>query len=218
MRNVTLTYYLDTLSSWCLVAEEALEKVRKEFGDRIDYEWRIAALRDVLNYSPEQLAWYYRRTYTISGMRLNQAWLQSTADGPRWTNLATEAARGLGVTDDRVRLALARGAMLDGKHMGQREIAAEAAAHAAGVDRAAMDRAMDDPQTAARIRASSEEFAKFNVSMRPTFVIRNAISDVTVLSGCWRYEPLAAALRAQLADQERYDKFMAENQAIAGVV
>jgi predicted DsbA family dithiol-disulfide isomerase len=218
MRPVKLVYFLDVLSSWCLVAEDALDKVRREFGDRLDYEWRIAALHDAFNYSPEQMAFYYRRTHHITNVRLNPVWLESTADGSKWANIAAEAARGLGCTDDRVRLALAKGAMIDTKHMSKRDVVVETAAKAGGLDRVALEQAMDDPTTAARIRASSEEFAKYNVDVRPTFVVRNAIADTSVLSGCWRYDLLAQAVRSALDDQDRFDAFMADNRAPAGAV
>jgi predicted DsbA family dithiol-disulfide isomerase len=217
MRRAKIVYFIDVLSSWCLVAEDALEKVRREFGDRLDYEWRIAMLRESFNYTPEHMAFYYRRTHSISNVRLNPIWLESIADGSKWANLAAEAARGLGCTDDRVRLALATGAMIDGKHMGRRDVVVETAAKAGGLDLATLDRAMDDPQTAARIRASTEEFAKYNVDVRPTFVVRNAISDTHVLSGCWRYDPLAQAVRSSLEDQDAFDAFMSGNPAPAGV-
>lgn len=218
MRRAKVVYFLDLLSSWCLVAEEALDKVRHEFGDRLDYEWRIAALRDAFDYTPEHMAFYYGRTHHISGVRLNPVWLESTADGSKWANLAAEAARGLGCTDDRVRLALARGAMIDGKHMAKRDVVVDTAIKASGLDRAALERAMDDPSTAARIRASSEEFAKYHVDVRPTFVVRNEIADTYVLSGCWRYDLLAQAVRTTLDDQDRYDAYMSDNRAPAGAV
>ena len=218
MRRAKIVCFIDVLSSWCLVAEDALDKVRREFGDRLDYDWRIAMLRESFNYTPEHMAFYYRRTHSITNVRLNPVWLESVADGSKWANLAAEAARGLGCADDRVRLALATGAMIDGKHMGRRDVVVETAAKAGDLDRATLDRAMDDPQTAARIRASTEEFAKYNVDVRPTFVVRNAISDTTVLSGCWRYDPLAYAVRAALADQDAFDAFMPQNPAPAGAV
>jgi hypothetical protein len=37
-----MTHYLYSLSSWSLVAEEAVAEVRAEFGDDLEYDWRIA--------------------------------------------------------------------------------------------------------------------------------------------------------------------------------
>jgi len=211
-----LIYYLDVLSSWCLIAEEALARIRGEFGGGLAYEWHIAALRHPLNYSPAQLTWYYSRTASVTGRQLNPVWLQSTADGSRWANLAAEASRRLGCTDDRVRLALARETMEQGKRGSQRDVAIDIAAAAGGLDREALARAVDDPATTERIRKSSAEFEAYHVDVRPTFVLRSAIGDTNVLSGCWRYEPLAAAVRALMDDQHGYERFVAAHPGPAG--
>jgi len=218
MNKVQLIYFVDVLSSWCLIAEEALDRVRREFVDRIEYDWRIAALRDPLDYTREMLEFYYQRTHALTGTKLNSVWLEGRADGSKWADLAAEAARSLGVVDDRVRLALARGAMIEGRHMARRDVCVETAARAGGLNATELERTMDDPKTAARIKASSEAFASYNVPVRPTFVVRNSISDAYVLSGCWRYDLLAQAIRDALNDSDVYARFMVENHAPAGVV
>ena len=217
MARIVLTYYLDVLSSWCLIAEDALARIKVDFGDAIRYEWQIAALRDAFGYTPEQLRWYYERTKSITGVALNASWLISTADGSPWPNLAAEAARGLGCEDDRVRLALARAAMIDGQRSCDREVAVRIAADAGGIGVEALEAAMNDQRTRARIAAATSAFKQYHVDLRPTFVVSNAAGDVSVLSGCWRYEPIAQALRAQLDDQAGYDAFGMRG-APAGVV
>jgi predicted DsbA family dithiol-disulfide isomerase len=102
--------------------------------------------------------------------------------------------------------------------MSKRDVCVETAAKAGGLNTADLERAMDDPQTAARIKASSDAFAAFNVPVRPTFVVRSPIGDAYVLSGCWRYELLAQVIREALSDADVYEKFMRENKAPAGVV
>ncbi len=216
--RIDLIYYVDVLSSWCLIAEDALARVQAEFGDDIRYQWRIAALRDALGYTPEQLQWYYSRTRSVTGVQLNASWLRSTADGSKWPDLAAEAARGLGCEDDRVRLALSRAAMIDGRRVCDRPEAVEVAAAASGLNAAAIDAAMSEPATAARIEAAKAEFVRIGATMRPTFVVRNAIGDCSMLSGCWRYEPLAAVLRAHIDDQRGYESFMSQTVVPAGVV
>jgi predicted DsbA family dithiol-disulfide isomerase len=218
MASVKLVYYLDVLSSWCLIAEDAVARVRRGFGQKVDVEWRIAALRDPLGYTPEQLAWYYRRTESVTGVRLDPDWLTSKSDGTRIANLAAEAARSLGCDDDRVRLALARGAMTDGRRTCDRDVAVDVAAEAGSLARGALERAMDDPRTADRIRATSEEYAALRVGVRPTFALTNGIGDVCVLSGCWRYDELAASVGGLLDDESGYENFMAAHPPPAGTV
>src|SRR5215472_8764398 len=172
MAQVRAIYYLDVLSSWCLIAEDALDRVRRDFGSKLAVEWRIAALRHPLGYTHEQLAWYYRRTDAVTGVRLNPAWLLGPEDGSHIPNLAAEAARALGCEDDRVRRALARETMLNGRRSCERDVA------------------IDDPATEARIRDSVKAFEALHVGLRPTFALSNGIGDDTILSGCWRADTL----------------------------
>ena len=216
MARVEMTYYVDALSSWCLIAEDAIARVRSEFGDALSFEWRIAQLREPFGYTQEQLAWYYRRTHSLTGVQLNAAWLTSTADGSVQANRAAEAARSLGCSDDRARLAIARGAMLDGKRTCEADVAAEVAAAAAGLDRTALRKKMDEPSTAEKIRESSGAFAALNVQVRPTFVLKNGIGDSAVLSGCWRYEVLRAAIAGLADDENAYRSFIASSPPPAG--
>src|ERR1700737_5595954 len=129
---IRLTYYLDVFSSWCYYAEPVLDRLRRAYGSDLAYEWRIAWLNHggAWNYTPAQLQWYYRRSGSISGIRLNPAHLQSTAEGSRWGDLAAEAARELGAAGDEVRRALARAALIDGRHEEARDPAMAVAAEA----------------------------------------------------------------------------------------
>jgi predicted DsbA family dithiol-disulfide isomerase len=216
MAKVKIVYYLDVLSSWCLIADDAVERIRREFGAEVEVDWRIASLRDPFGYSKEQLAWYYRRTEAVTGVRLDPVWLDGRSDGSHFANLAAEAARMLGCKDDRVRLAIARGAMLDGKPCARRDVVVEVAAEAGSIDRSALERQMDDPITAMTIRKSTEAFDALHVEVRPTFVLSNGIGDSSVLSGCWRHGILSGCVRALLDDDGGYEKFVAAHPPPAG--
>jgi predicted DsbA family dithiol-disulfide isomerase len=209
MAAVKMIYYMDILSSWCFFAEDPLAKVRSRFGSDLDYEWRIAALRDgkPLGYSPEVLGWYYKRSNSLSGTLLNVAWIESESDSTWWPNVAAEAARSLGQTDDKVRLALAKAGMVEGQHVHHRDVAERVAAAAAGLDVSAMHKAMDDPAVAKRIHATTAEYRALPCNVVPTFLISNEIGDVSLLSGTFRYEPLAACVEQLLADAKSYAAF-----------
>ena len=210
-----LIYYMDVLSSWCYYAEPAIRRVRETFGDRLRYEWRIAWIDGgaTVNYKPGQLAWFYRRSGSISGTRLNPVWSKSS-DASRWANIAAQAARTLGCTDDRVRLALAKSGMIDGMQVSQREVAAAVAAQAGGLDEKALARAMDDPAVEAQLRAWDAEFTKLGATQRPTVVLRSEIEDFYLLSGNFRYEPLEACARALIADFDGYRAFESANEPL----
>ena len=124
-------------------------------------------------------------------------------------NLIAEAARDFGVTDDRVRLALAHAADREGKKVGRWEVAGEVAAKAAKLNKAKLLARAKSPAVAARVKRTTEEFHALQVTQRPTFLIENAIGDRAVFSGLVRIEPLAAAIDALLGDQAAYDSYQA---------
>ena len=211
---VRLVYYLDVLSSWCWYAEPAVARLRQTFGTDLNYEWRISWINDgaPLHYTRELLAWYYRRSGSISGTALNAAHLESTADSTRWPNLAAQAARELSCTGDEVRRALSRAAMIEGKHIESRELAIAVACEAGRLDPAALGAAMDDPATENRLHEWFAEFTALGATQRPTFTLRNDIGDAYMLSGNFRFEPLEACVRAMLEDEAGYRRFETANE------
>jgi predicted DsbA family dithiol-disulfide isomerase len=119
-------------------------------------------------------------------------------------NLVSEAARDLGVTDDRVRLAIAQAALREGRKVGQWEEAATVAATAAGLNSAALLKTAKSPAIEARARATTAEFHALQVAQRPTFLLENSIGDRAVFSGLVAVAPLAATIDAMLNDAAAY--------------
>jgi len=213
MAALHLTHYLDVLSSWSFVAERALAGLRERHGDRLEYEWRIAFLFNggPMAYSPQLAAWQYRRNEAITGVKLNPAWRESTTDSTWWANLATEAARGLGVIDDRVRHAMSRAAMVNGEHVGRREVAVDVAARAGGLDRAELEREMDRPRTAERMWNSTNQLRGMRLEVQPVFVLRDSIGDIVILSGLFETATLLRCADEMLAAVDGYAAFGAAN-------
>ena len=201
MTSLRLTYNLDVLSSWCFAAEGALAALRERFSARIAYDWRIAFLFNggPLGYSPALAAWQYRRLQAVTGVTLNVAWRESAADTTWWANLATEAARGLGVTDDSVRLAMARAAMVDGELVSRREVAAAVAARAGGLSVEEVEREMDRPRTAERMWNSTNKLRGMRLAVQPVFVMRNRIDDMAILSGLVKPATLLSCAEEMIA-------------------
>ena len=210
---IRLVYYLDVMSSWCLYAEPAIEAVRRIFGADLEFDWRIAWINDgaPLNYTPAQLAWYYRRSGSVSGIKLNPAHMKSTADSTRWPNLAAQAARDLGCGEV-ARHALARAGMVEGRHVEDREVAIEVASDSCELDRRRLAAKMDDPAIEGRLRGWFAEFNAIGATQRPTFFLRNEIGDAYMLSGNFRLEPLEACVRAMLGDEAGYRAFESANE------
>ena len=210
--TLKVTYYLDVASSWCFLAEPAWAALKDRYAGRVDFEWKIA-LMDVagLPASREQLKWYYRRSGTImrSPFMLKTEWFRPGAAEYPVRNFVAEAAKDLGVTDDRVRLALATAALRDGKQADQWEVAAEIGARAGGLDQTRLLEHARAPAIEARVRASTNEFHALKVTQRPTFVIESEIGDRAVFSGFAKLPPLAAAIDAMLDDLGAYESYAA---------
>jgi len=58
--SVHINYYVDTMSSWCLIAEQAIDQLRTEFGKNVELEWKIVQLNEAAPFkeSPEKFAWF----------------------------------------------------------------------------------------------------------------------------------------------------------------
>ena len=206
--RITITNYLDVISSWCFWAEPAWRELKNRYADRVDFEWKIA-LMDASGFpkSLEQAEWFYRRSGMLmrSPFMLKPGWFEPNLQECLAPNLVAEAARDLGVTDDRVRLALAHATLLEGRPAGQWEIAGEVGAKAGGLDQTKLIERARSPEVEARVRASTAKFHALQVTQRPTFVIDSDIGDRAVFSGFATLPPLTATLDAMLEDISAYE-------------
>lgn len=210
--NARVTYYLEVISSWCHWAEPSWAALKRVYAGRVEFAWKIALMPpEAFPVSQSQTEWFYRRSGTImqSPYMLNAGWFDPDHSQSRVPNLIAEAARDLGVDDDRVRLALAHAAMRQGQKVWRWEVAVPIAAKAGKLRRAELLGRARSPAIAARVRKTTREFHALQVSQRPTFLVENAIGDRAVFSGIVHFEPLAAALDAVLADQAAYDSWKA---------
>src|SRR4029434_7498416 len=112
--------------------------------------------------------------------------------------------RSLGSTDDRVRLALARAALREGKNIADWNIAAEIAAEAGGIEAGKLLERAKSPAIEKRVRASTAEFRALQITQRHAFVIDTEIGDRAIFSGVVRVEPLAATIDLMLDDAAAY--------------
>jgi len=201
------TYYLEVVSSWCFWAEPAWAELKRRYAGRLEFGWKVA-LMDVsgLPKSREQCEWFYRRSGTImrSPFLLHSGWFETGFKEYLAPNLVAEAAKDFGITDDRVRLAIARAGLRDGRRVGRWEEAADVAAKAAGLDAAALLAKARSPEVEARARGTTAEFHALQVTQRPTFLLENEIGDRAVFSGLVVAAPLAAAIEAMLDDAAAY--------------
>ena len=210
--RITVTNYLEVISSWCFWAAPMWAKLQEQYAGRVEFNWKIA-LMDASGFpkSIAQTEWFYRR----SGMMMNSpfmlkpGWFEPNLQECLIPNLVAEAARDLGVTDDRVWLALSNATVRDGTRTNEWETASTIAAKAGGLDRAHLLLRAQSPDVEARARQTTAEFHALQVTQRPTFVIDTEIGDRAVFSGFAKIEPLAATLDAMLADAASYQAFAA---------
>lgn len=206
--KVTITYYLEVISSWCYWAEPAWAELQERYQHQpVEFGWKIALMDQAgMSRSRAQAEWFYRRSGTMVGslFMLNSGWFEPELQEYLAPNCVAEAAKDFGVADDRVRLALAAAALRAGEKVGRWEISAAVAAKAAALDRKKLLAKAKSPEIEKRTRASTAEFHKLQVTQRPTFVLENNIGDRAVFSGLIKTAPLAAAIDALLADAKAY--------------
>ena len=205
--RLTVTNYLDVISSWCHWAIPAWQELRRRYADRADFRWKIA-LMDPSGFpkSIEQADWFYRRSGMMmrSPFMLKPGWFEPNLQECLPPNLIAEAARDLGVSDDRVRMALANATEREGQHTNDWNLAAEIGAKASGIDKAKLLERARSPEIEARARATTAEFHALQVTQRPTFVVDSELGDRAIFSGFAKAEPIAATIDAMLDDLEAY--------------
>ena len=204
---ITITDYLDVVSSWCFWSEPTWAELKKRYDGRVEFQWKIALMDPSgLPTSREQEQWFYRRSGMMmrSPFMLNTDWYDPSL--PEWLapNCVAEGAKDFGFTDDRVRLALTHAALREGKKVSDWEVAAEIGAAAGKIDKGKLLERASSPETEKRVRASTAEFHALQITQRPAFVINTEIGDRAVFSGVVRLEPLTATLDSMLADAAAY--------------
>jgi predicted DsbA family dithiol-disulfide isomerase len=204
-----VTFYLEVLSSWCHWVEPAWAELKSRYAGRVEFEWKIALMRqEDFPVSRDQCDWFYRRsggTVMRSPVMLSSGWFEEgRRDAFANASLVAEAGKDFGVTDDRIRLAVAEAALVGGRKVGQIAEAVAAGARASGIAPKKLRSAAESAGVRARVDASTAEFRAHRISQRPAFIVQDAIGDKAVFSGLVRLEPLAATIDAMLSDTAAY--------------
>jgi len=211
--SITLTYYLDVVSSWCYWAEPAWAALKQRYEGRVTFQWKIALMdKSGLPTSRDQHEWFYRRSGVLMGspFMLCCDWADFGAAEYLVPNCIAEAGKDIGFSDDRLRLALAAAALREGKKVGEWNVAAEVVGRIVplGDARSLLEKAKS-PELEKRVRDSTEEFHRLQVTQRPTFVLDTEIGDRVVFSGFAHAEPMEAAIESMVDDADAYAVFAA---------
>ena len=72
-----ITYYLEVLSSWCVWIEPTLDALKARYGDRVEFEWKIALMNPGdFPVSRAQCDWFYRRSGSMPHIMGRTSWGQ----------------------------------------------------------------------------------------------------------------------------------------------
>ena len=159
--KITVTDYLEVVSSWCFWSEPTWAELKKRYAGRVAFQWKIALMDPSgLPASREQEQWFYRRSgvMNLSPFMLNTNWYDASLKEWLPPNAVAEAGKDFGVTDDRIRLALSRAALRKGKKVSDWNVCAEIGAAAGEIDQDKLLKAAKSPKVKKRLRASTAEF------------------------------------------------------------
>ena len=205
--KITVTDYLEVVSSWCFWSEPTWAELKKRYDGRVAFQWKIALMDPSgLPASREQERWYYRRSGLMnqSPFMLNTDWYDASLKEWIPPNAVAEAGKDFGVTDDRVRLAISNAALREGKKVSDWDVCAEIGAGAGKIDKKKLLEAAKSSAIEKRLRESTAEFHAMQITQRPTFVIDTEIGDRAILSGVINFEAIAATIDSMLADATFY--------------
>jgi predicted DsbA family dithiol-disulfide isomerase len=206
--EISITNYLDIISSWCFWSEPTWAELKRRYSDRVSFDWKIALMDAAgLPKSRAQEEWFYRRSGLMnrSPFMLRSDCYEPVLPEYLAPNLVAEAARDLGAKDDRVRLALSHAILREGAPaIREMEVAAEIGAKVSGIDKTKLLERARSPETEKRVRASTAQWQAMGVTQRPTFVIDTGIGDRAIFSGVIKLEPIAATIDSMLEDASFY--------------
>jgi predicted DsbA family dithiol-disulfide isomerase len=207
LMQITVTDYLDVVSSWCFWSEPTWAELKKRYEGRVAFQWKIALMDPTgLPTSREQEQWFYRRSgmMNLSPFMLNTDWYDASLKEWLAPNCVAEAAKDFGINDDRVRLALSRAALREGKKVSDWMVCAEIGAAAGQLEKNKLLETAKSAVVEERVRASTAEFHAMQINQRPTFVVDTAIGDRAIFSGVVKLEPIAATIESMLDDAAFY--------------
>lgn len=205
------TYFLDILSQWCYIADRALRDLRLKYPTlRVSLRFVPIAFKDALPVTRTEQARVYKRSAMITGIA-TVPWIQENETTRTWEANATAlAAAQFGLEIDRVRESITRAALLSGEPMGREGAAIALVSSEFGVSEDKLRQAVYGPEVATEMQAFEDEFKALRLSVRPTFVIRNAIEDHVILGGAYRFDLLDACVQSLATDAAGYERFEQE--------
>src|ERR1700737_3524905 len=101
--RITVTDYLDVVSSWCFWSEPTWAELKRRYDGRVEFQWKIALMDPSgLPTSREQEQWFYRRSGMMmhAPFMLRTDWYDPTLKEWLAPNAVAGAAKDFGITGD----------------------------------------------------------------------------------------------------------------------
>ncbi len=205
---IRIDYFTDPLCSWCFAIEPVLERLKREFGSRIEIHYRLfplfTDLKEALS-EPTRL-WNIADRYRIVSKKTgipidNRVWYEDPPHSayPPAESVKAAERQGLEAVDRYIGL-LRIAVMREAKNIARREVQIETAGKA-GLDLAQFEKDLADPRLREEVDADVNEAIRQNVESRPAFLISNSVGDKVYLCGPRNYDVFAAAVDGLYREQ-----------------
>lgn len=205
--SVVIDVWSDYVCPFCYLEQPVFERLRAEHGEAVQIRWHAFELRPDPVARPDPRGRYLhdiwaRAVYPLAEQRGMQLRLPPMQPRSRKAMEAAEFARDAG-RFEAMHDALFRAFFQDGADLDDDAVLVEAGARI-GLDRAALQRALDDGRYTERVRQEQREAQALGISGVPLMVVRQhdqPLHDGLALSGAQPHAAVAAAVRRAMAPQ-----------------
>ena len=206
--RVRITVWSDYVCPFCYLEEPVLEQLRREYGDRVEVEWRAFELRPepvpTLDPDGEYLHTVWNRSvYPMAARRGMTLRLPPVQPRSRRALEAAELARERG-RYEAMHHALFRAFFEEGRDIGDTEVLLEVGA-SAGLEREELRRVLEEGRYTEKVLADQREAQALRLAAVPTLVVGRAdhpVEEGEALSGALPYDFVRAAVERALHGEE----------------
>ena len=197
------TFFLDTLSHWCLVAVPAVREL-ETLGVRTEIV--IAPVNDgkPMGVTNAFEAWCYERGTHAYAKTFDASWCEGPQSSTGPADIATLVAIDAGAKPLEAFEAIASEALERGALFARPDVVNAFAARLVHLDVAEFTRRAEDPAIARRLADGNARLVALGADERPTFLLENANGDRAILKGMWQRDAVVACAKALLADERAY--------------
>lgn len=207
--RVLITVWSDYVCPFCYLEEPVLERIREEFGERVEVDWRAFELRPdpvpTLDPDGEYLhTTWNRAVYPMAEQRGMTLRLPPVQPRSRRALEAAEFAREIG-RFDAMHNALFRAFFEDGHDLNDLEVLLEVG-DSVGLDREELRGALEEGRFTAKVLQDEQLAQELGVSGVPAMLVgpgSAALRDAEMVMGAQPYERVRAVVERALEGRSR---------------